>query len=189
MTTSGEENLKKIILQLERDLEDMRLPVIARSTEELTQDQRDSIGGLMMWAGDNARVYPFLCEQIRLLHKLYEERATQVQVLNVELAKYKNLATQEHVRADENFLDSQNYVGQNRESVRRGIYEYLRYVSEVKPGVVILYPHQQEIIGWCATWVENRLDEQWATDVANQEEARLKARDQSIRVVPEGGME
>lgn len=47
--------------------------------------------------------------------------------------------------------------------VRENIAAYLRHVASVEVGT-ILTPAGREIVGWCASWVENRLDEKWLKD-------------------------
>jgi len=61
---------------------------------------------------------------------------------------------------------------------RENIVCYLRHCATMQIGTV-LSSESREIVGWCASWIENRLDEKWARDVAamtehgNEEQSRL----------------
>ena len=126
------EQLKEKVLQLERDLEDLRRPVIERSIEELDQEQRDTLADLARWLEKpTGPVYRRShIQTVRLLYELYVQRAESVSALRVELSKQTHLAQAEHTRADEAVLDLRNECGRERALVRLVILQYLEHLAE-----------------------------------------------------------
>lgn len=54
---------------------------------------------------------------------------------------------------------------------RASIARYLFHIASMQVGG-ILGPQSREIVDFCAHWVENRLDEKWAAEMAARDEAR-----------------
>lgn len=49
------------------------------------------------------------------------------------------------------------------DQVRENIRAYLQHIADIDIGTV-LSPQGREIVGFCASWVQNRLDEEWLAD-------------------------
>ena len=52
----------------------------------------------------------------------------------------------------------------DEKDARASIVRYLRHIASVEVGSM-LSPQGREIVDWCASWVENRLDEKWAEEM------------------------
>src|SRR3989304_132413 len=124
------EELTEKVSHLERDLEDLRRPVIERSIEELDQEQRDTLEDVADWLREGRKVHTFPNNRVvQLLYDLYTRRADEVSALRVELTKQTHLAQAEHKRADEAVLDLRNEIGKNRADVRYCIVRYLQHLA------------------------------------------------------------
>jgi hypothetical protein len=58
---------------------------------------------------------------------------------------------------------------------RTGIARYFRHIERMEVGS-IFSKASREIVGFCAAWIENRLDEKWQEEIDAQREAERKAR-------------